>query len=93
MRELYRRSKFVACIREKSSEGINGRIVPSTDFNGITEDFHLFDYSGKVSIHFQRRKVLCVYEFETFDNSQIDLTKTNWLQENRVRLIYAEDFQ
>jgi hypothetical protein len=86
-----RRSHFVVCLREQSHYGINGQIVESISDSGTALEFHIIQ-NNTINIQIQRRKILCVYEFETFDNSQIDLTKIDWLHENKVRLVYAENF-
>nr|MBK9651809.1 hypothetical protein [Bacteroidota bacterium] len=86
------RTYFALCIRRKSVNGINGEVLLTKDDLNKESKFHIIE-NGKIDFPHINNVILCVYEFESFDNNIIDISKINWLDENKLRLIYAEDFQ
>lgn len=90
---LKTRSCFVVCLRERGYHTMNGGVVPSQGYTKDKINFHLLNSTNTINITIQRNKIVCVYEFETFANNQIDVNNVDWLNNSQARMIYAEEFE
>ncbi len=86
------KTHFALCLRKKSINGINGEPLFSKNELNKESKFHIIE-NGKIDFPHVNNVILCVYEFESFDNKIFDTLKIDSLfDESKLRLIYAEDF-
>jgi hypothetical protein len=97
------RTIFVAVVREPERNGILGDATPSTPIkfanstytvdDSVSGIYQVMDSSNELYLRKQGGKVLCLYEFETFNNSgPLPGDTIDWLNVPGLRLIYAEEF-
>lgn len=87
-------SRYVVMVRDNTNNEMVGSIIPCrkpTDPDGKKVPFYEMT-SNKIWIERVRNAVLCVYEFETFDNSPEDLEGIELLDHPGLKLLYAETF-
>lgn len=84
---------FLAGLREKSGSRITGTPMVSDSDVQKQAYLHLLDDRGMVTIYGIGNRVICLYEYELFHNTNFDPNNlpVNFMEHPGLRLVYAEE--